>query len=139
MRALRDRRPRRLARQRRPGAAMAELAIILPIFITFAFVPLEVCTMIFVEQSLNVATYEGARTATKKLGTVNETIVRCTEVLEERGIQGGSVSIIPSSFDSLEDGDDVIVTITAPYLPNSSVGMWFLDKQISSSTHMIRE
>ena len=52
-----------LLQQNKQGAAAVEFAIVLPVFVLILLGSIETCTMIFLQQSLEMAAYEGARVA----------------------------------------------------------------------------
>jgi Flp pilus assembly protein TadG len=47
--------------RQRNGAAVVELAAVLPVFVLLLMGTIETCNMIFLQQSLKIAAYEGAR------------------------------------------------------------------------------
>ena len=50
-------------RQRQHGLAMVEFTLVLPVLLLLFFGALECCNMAFLNQTLSVASYEGARHA----------------------------------------------------------------------------
>ena len=47
----------------RGGAAVVELAVVLPVFVVILLGTIETCKMIFIQQSLEIAAYEAVRVA----------------------------------------------------------------------------
>lgn len=82
-----------IKKQRRSGAAAVELALSLPVLLLLLFGTIESCTMIFLQQSLEIAAYEGARVAI--LPKVNATDVQATvnEILTTRRVRDATVRI----------------------------------------------
>lgn len=117
---------------------MTEFALFLPLMVLLAIVPLELAAMTFLKQSIHVGAYEGARLATKKLGTESEAVARCQQIMEERGIAEWEIGIEPD-LDSVNPGDIVTVTVSANYGANAAVGLFYTDTVLTSSVSMMRE
>jgi hypothetical protein len=77
------------------------------------------------KQSLTVAAYEGVRTALVEGATQASVQGKCDQILADRRIQGGSVTIKPSNIASLKAGEYVDVTVTAPVAANTVVPITF--------------
>lgn len=85
------RRRSRANRQRRSGAAVVETALLLPLLVLLAFGSIELSNMVFLKQSLSIAAYEGARTATKPGSTAAQADTRIQEILASRNVTSYSV------------------------------------------------
>src|SRR6188472_1863347 len=79
--------PSRAANCRR-GVAASELAVCLPIVVLLVLATIEACSMVFLKQSLTVASYEGVRTAIDKGATSAQVQTACQQVLNDRKIAG---------------------------------------------------
>lgn len=120
--------------------AAAELAVCLPVVVLLVLATIEACTMVFLKQSLTIASYEGVRTALVDGSTAQDVQAACNQILSDRRIDGATVSIQPSDIPSLVPGDFVDVTITAPCGPNSVLPvMFYQGKTMSSTTSMMIE
>ncbi len=59
----RYRRKLMIGRRPRDGVAATELAVCMPVIVLVVLATIESCAMIFLQQSLSIAAYEGARVA----------------------------------------------------------------------------
>jgi Flp pilus assembly protein TadG len=122
------------------GVAAAELAVCLPIVVLLVLATIEACTMIFLKQSLTAASYEGVRTALVKDSTTKEVEAACDQILNDRKIDGASVTINPANYAALKPGDTVSVTVEAPCAPNSVIPvMFYRGRTLESSASMMVE
>jgi Flp pilus assembly protein TadG len=127
-------------RRQRRGVAAAELAVCLPIVVLLLIGSIEACSMIFLKQSLAVAAYEGARTAIVPGATSAEVTAACDQVLADRKITGGVVTVKPKNIDALTPGDFVDVTVSAPCSANSVVpNTFYRGRTLSSNASMMIE
>lgn len=132
--------PGSLQRSRRRGVAATEFAVCLPIIVLLVLGTIEACSMVFLKQSLAVAAYEGARTAIIPNATADQVKAACEQVLKDRDIDGGTVTIKPSNIDSLAPGDFVDVTVSAPCNANSIVpNKFYKGRTLSSKASMMIE
>jgi hypothetical protein len=65
---------RRTRPRARTAAAAAELAICLPLIVFLLLASLEACSMIFLDHSLTIASYEGVRLAINYAGNNTDTL-----------------------------------------------------------------
>jgi Flp pilus assembly protein TadG len=119
----RGRRPQRGRTTR--GVAAAELAVCLPVVVLIVIATIEACSALFLKQSLTVAAYEGARTALAERTISGSVQAACNQVLADRKVKGGTVTIKPSNIASLKPGDFIDVTVAAPCNSNSAVPTTF--------------
>jgi Flp pilus assembly protein TadG len=122
------------ARRRTRGVAAAELAVCLPVIVLLVVATIESCSALFLKQSLTVAAYEGVRTAIQKGGTAAAVQAKCGQVLTERRVQGSQVTVNPADISTLQKGDFVNVTVSAPCPPNSPVPTAFYRGRTLSTT-----
>ncbi len=127
-------RRRAAARRRTRGVAAAELAVCLPVIVLLVVATIESCSALFLKQSLTVAAYEGVRAVIQKGGTAASAQAVCNQVLTERRVQGSQVTVNPANISSLQPGDYVNVTVSAPCPPNSPVPTTFFRGRTLSST-----
>ena len=104
--------------QQRDGVAAVEFAILTPLLFLIIAGTMEVCSALFLQEALTVCAYEGARTASQRRATEAQVIARVEEVLEERGIENGSVSVDPAP-ETAVIFQPIVVTVTAPTAGNT--------------------
>ena len=132
--------PRRARASQRRGVAAVEFAVCLPVLAMLVFGSLEACTMIFVDQTLSIASYEGIRVAIQKDATSADVIRRCKDILTSRNINGAKVDLQPTNVSGLSPGTDVTVTVSAPCDSNSLIPPWFFGgRTLESQTMMVKE
>lgn len=131
---------RRHSPRHRRAVAASELAVCLPIIVLLVLAMIEACTMIFLKQSLTVASYEGVRTALKQGAAAGDVQTSCDAVLRDRRVQGGAVSIQPGNFASLAPGEYVQVTVSAPTNANAVIpGNFMRGRTLSATATMMKE
>lgn len=101
-------------RSDRTGAAIVEFALVLPLFVIIVLGTIEACSMIFLQQSLEVAAYEGARAAIIPESTSGNVQASAALQLTGRGVKDFAVSVAPGNFGSQPYGTFVRVRVTAP-------------------------
>jgi hypothetical protein len=114
--------------------AAAELAVCLPIVVLLVIATIEACSAVFLKQSLTVAAYEGIRTALDEGATVSSVQDTCKRILAERRVQGARVRVRPADIASLQPGEYVDVTVSAPAAANSVVPTTFYRGRTLSAT-----
>lgn len=127
-------------RVRRTGVACAELAVCLPVLVLLVLLTIESTSMIFVDQSLTVAAYEGARVASAKTATNAMVHARCNSLLDGRQVNGYTVSLDPADVASVLPGDRIAVNVSAPFAGNSICPDWFFgSKVLQAEVTMVKE
>ncbi len=127
-------------KNRTRGAAVIELAITLPVFVLIVIGTIETTQMIFLQQSLEICAYQGARVALIPSSSLANVTGTCDKVLADRRIHGASVSITPTSFQSQPYGTMIEVRVTAPCSRNSAYSPWFYGgKSLTGSVTMMKE
>lgn len=97
------------------------MAICLPVLLTLTLATVDICSAIFIKESVAIAAYEGARTGSVKGGTNAAVVARVKEVLDERGInynENNVVHIHPKSFESANTLEHVRVRVRVPVANN---------------------
>jgi hypothetical protein len=136
--AILQARRRRFATRR--AAAAAELAICLPLIVSLLLASIEACSMIFLDHSLTIASYEGVRVAINYDGTTASATARCNQIITQREVAGATVTISPSNVSNVPKGDPIVVTVSAPCDSNMIIPPWFFGgKTLSASTTMVKE
>jgi sensor histidine kinase regulating citrate/malate metabolism len=108
----------------RIGSATVELAIVLPVFMVMLFGSLEVCHRLFIRQSVVLAAYETARTASRQTATTAAVASKCAQLLQQSEIEGATVQIRDitrgvNHLDSVVTGDEIRIRISVPWGANS--------------------
>ena len=117
-----------------------EFAIILPVLVIFTLGTIDVCSVIFLKESVVLAAYEGARQGVDRGKTNADATSRVSEFLADRGISGGSSSIGGAGFDAADTLEHVSVTVTVPTADNLVSPTWlFGDFNISATCTMRKE
>ncbi|MDZ4657964.1 MAG: TadE/TadG family type IV pilus assembly protein [Bythopirellula sp.] len=131
------------SRNRRPqraGVAAAEFAVCLPVIVLIVLATIEACTMVFLKQSLNIAAYEGARTALAQNVSSVDVVNAAEQVLTERNVNGGTVTISPSNLGAIAPGQYLTVSASAPATGNSVIPIRFYrGRTLTGSATMMKE
>jgi len=131
-------RPRRFANRR--AAAAAELAICLPLIMFLLLASLEACSMIFLDHSLTIASYEGVRMGINYDGTNAQVLARCNQIISERGVENATITINPADVSAVDRGNRITITVAAPCEPNAILPLWFYNgRTLRSATTMVKE
>jgi hypothetical protein len=124
----------------RRGAAAVELAICLPLIVLLVMASIEACTMIFLDHSLTIASYEGVRAGINYDGTNADVLARCNAIINSREIKGAKVILNPPDVASAERGEPVAVTVSAPCNLNMVIPPWFYDgRTLRATITMVKE
>jgi hypothetical protein len=130
---------RRRASDRRAAAAV-ELAICLPLLVLLVMASIEACTMIFLDHSLTIASYEGVRAGINYDGTNADVLARCNSIINSREIKGAKIKINPSDVSQVDRGQPIAVTVSAPCNLNMIIPPWFYDgRTLQATMTMIKE
>ena len=133
----------KINRRNRPirnGEAAVEAALCIPVVILVMFGTLETCSGIFLNESLKIVAYEGARVGVRRGATFASVQERCEEVLAARNVTGAAITISPSNFESLAALEPITVTVTAPYAGNSALAFSIFElRDSTASVAMMRE
>lgn len=133
-------RPLRKQRNNRRGTSAAECAFCIPLVLLLTFATLEICSAIFVKETLTVAAYEGARVGVKRKATNLDAFTQARNILEARGVVDYEINITPEDFSTLSELDLITVNVQAPGAGNSFfIGQFFEGQWISSTVKMVRE
>ena len=125
-RILPTRSPQRSHRHRRAVAAV-EFALCLPVIVLLVLASIAACTMIYVQQPLETAAYETARFAASPGNPNSVASQRGNQILSDRQVNGGQISIRPSSP---RRQDQVDVVVTAPFDQNRLFPRFFFGGQV---------
>ncbi len=107
-------------RKNQRGAAVVELAVCLPVIFLLLMASLELCTKIYLQESLLTAAYEAANVAARGGETTATATARASAILSSRNVAGFAITISPSP-ESCSKGTTMVITVTAPSSSNSVV------------------
>lgn len=110
---------------RREGAAIVEFAVVLPIIVVLVLGTIEATSMVFLQQSLKLAAYEGAGTSIVPSAKLANVQAACARVLESRRISGTTIAIQPANSASEPYGTPIRVEVSAECDSNSFFPSWF--------------
>lgn len=130
----------RKKRRLRRGTSAAECAFCIPVVLLLTFATLEICSAIFVKETLTVAAYEGARIGVKRRATYQDAYDQTLSILEARGLVNYEINISPANFNSLDALDLITINVEAPTAGNSFfIGQFLEGRSLSATVRMVRE
>lgn len=91
--------------------------MVLPALVALTIGTMDVCSMLFLKETVALAAYEGARAGVGRGQTNDDAIDRVIEFLEEREVEfmvNQVVTIDPPGFDEAETLENVTVHVTVP-------------------------
>jgi Flp pilus assembly protein TadG len=124
----------------RKAAAAAEMAICLPLIVMLVLGSIETCSMIYLRHSLTIASYEAARVAIDFDGTSTAAEARCQEILDAREVEDADIDIEPDEVATVDRGQQISVTVSAPCDSNAIIPAWFYGgRTLSHTMTMVKE
>lgn len=131
----------RLRDDQRKGIASLECALCLPIVILITFGTIDLCSAMFLRESITIAAYEGARIGVTNTGTNANCIARVNQVLNERNINFNSDACsINATFETADVLDPVTVSVTVPCAGNLALSGWlFSGRSVQANVTMRKE
>lgn len=127
-------------RQSHHGVAATELALTLPLFAMLVMASIEACTMVFLNHSLSIASYEAARVAINFDANNTDVENRFDTLINARNVSGALLAISPTNVATVPRGTQIALTATAPCDENALLPPWFFGgKTLSVSTTMVKE
>ena len=132
----------RKARDRK-AAATVEFAICLPVLLFLTLGTMDLCSVIFLKESVTLAAYEGSRRGVARGRTNADVTSRIEEFLDDRGIvyeSGGLVTFSSPDFNSADTLENVTITVTVPTAGNMIIPTsLFGDLDVTSTVTMRKE
>jgi hypothetical protein len=116
---------------RRTAAALkfqpagCDKAVVSPLLLFFVSAIIEITGAIYLQQSLTVAAYEGARVALLPNTDSGNVLAASHCILESRKIKGASVNVVPIDLNSADFGDPIQVEVIAPRGQNGFFNRFF--------------
>ncbi len=96
--------------------------------------------MIFLNNSLTIASYEGVRVAINYDATNSDVLARCNQIIDLREVADATVSISPDDVATVPRGQPIEVAVSAPCDSNSIIPPWFYGgRTLSATTTMVKE
>ena len=128
-------------KQKRVGTATVELAVCLPLIVLITFGSIEATNMVFLQQRLTAAAYEGARKATTPGKTSADATAAANSILSQFSISGSTVTVTPTVTATTAVGTQVKVSVTAPVSSNMGniIPFFTTMTNLSASTTMIHQ
>lgn len=132
--------PLRSRRHNRNGAAVVELAVVLPLFVLILMGTIETCKMIFLQQSLEIAAYEASRVTIVPTSKVTEVENAAISILRARRVNDATITVTPSNFQNAAYGSFIRVDVSAPCDSNAPFLLRFYSsKSLTGTVEMMKE
>lgn len=117
---------RKTPNQRRRGAAATEFALLIGPLLILTFGTIEICSAIFLRESVTIAAHEGARIAAQKMSDDDDVVSAVMYALEQRDIDLESMSeaqIVVMSRNPRNAAilEPITVTVSVPTLANTVI------------------
>ncbi len=124
----------------RKGAAVIELAVVLPVLLLILLATIEITSMTFLKQSLKIAAYEATRIALVPNSELANVEAGAQEILNTRKVKDFTIEITPSDFADRPYGTSITVKVTADCSSNCFLNsMLFKGKQVHGQMTMMKE
>ena len=144
---LRNKKSLLLRRKQRDGSVVVEAALVLPIIIGIMFGTLEICSGYYVQESITIASYEGARYAAREYGRVRgddeapfseaEVTDYVTEILTDRGVVSSptiDIDLSGRTFETIQPLEPIRVTVSCGTEGNSTFVFDYMAARTLSAT-----
>jgi Flp pilus assembly protein TadG len=119
---------------------VVEIAVTLPVFVLILFATIETTTMIFLQQSLEISAYQGARIALIPSANSTNVTAAVNQVLTSRDVNSASVTVVPSDSAAQPYGTNITVRVSAPCNANSPFSPWFYGgRTLTGEVTMMKE
>lgn len=117
-----------------------EFAVLLPVLVLILMGTIETCTMIFMQQSLHIAAYEGARVAIVPDSDADDVRNAAIRLLDIRRIKDASITVTPNDIAGAPYGSFIRVEINAPCSSNSVLPLQFYSgRTLRGTVEMMKE
>jgi hypothetical protein len=120
-----------------------EFALVLPALIALTIGTMDICSMLFLKETVVLAAYEGARSGVGRGKTNQDVIDRVIEFLDERDIRFDSDSVViidAPGFDEATTLQNVTVNVTVPAQGNLLIpSQMFGEMSVSAHVTMRKE
>ena len=129
-------------RRNRSGVAVTECAFVAPIIFAFTLFTIEMCTIMFLKESVTIAAYEGARVGIQRNSTNEMVEFRIREFLDQRNItfdESNFAQFSTPGFTTAEKLEHVTTTVSVPARANLPFGWFFGGDEIIATVVMRKE
>lgn len=120
----------------RRGATVAEMALVLPVFVLILFAMFEFTRMAVLRNTADNAAYEGARIAMVTGGTAQEAIAEANRILNIVRTNSAQITVTPAVL--TDETESITVEIDIPMDANGWIVPKFTAGQVLSSTCTLR-
>lgn len=125
---------------RRRGAASVELAVCLPVILLIVFGAIETCSIVFLQQNLQLIAYEAARVAASPYHDTQDGRTAGLQIMDQLELHEGTVTIETSPLPGHSDIGLVRAAVTLPVAANRILPPWALPvSQLSAHCTMVKE
>jgi hypothetical protein len=112
----------------------------MPVIVLIVFAMMETCAMLFLQQSLSVAAYEGARVGLAPGARASDVTDQCRQILDDREVKRATIAVTPADNLGAAEGTWITVQATAPFAENSLAGGWLFSRQsLTANVQMMKE
>ena len=126
-------------RVNRRAVATVELAVCLPVLALLVLGSIEAASFIL-KQTLQVAAYEGIRTAIRSGATDADAVTSAQAILDSRAVRDASIRFPSGSLAALARGQQVAIEVSAPTRTNSPLaGQWVANRTLTARVVMLKE
>lgn len=128
--------------RQRDGVATTECAFALPLIIVFTLFTIDICSVIFLKETVTIAAYEGARVGIQRGGTDASVKFRVQEFLDARGITYNENNVVThgnTSFDDADEMEHVLTQVRVPANGNLPFGWFFTSNRVLARVQMRKE
>lgn len=127
-------------RGNRRAAAIVEFALVLPVLLVVLLGTLETTSMIYRQQTLSIAAYEGCRVALIPKITRGQVEAAVNQILNDRRLRNATITITPNDFVNAPAQSIVEVRVTATAAGNSIIApRFFANRTLTGSCFMMKE
>jgi len=125
---------------RRRGAASVELAVCLPVILLIVFGAIETCSIVFLQQNLQLIAYEATRVAASPYHDAQDGRTAGQQIMDQLELHGGTVTIETAALPGHSDISLVRAAVTLPVAANRILPPWAVPvSQLAASCAMVKE
>jgi len=119
---------------------VTEMAVCMPVLVLLVLATVEACTMLFLQQSLSIAAYEGVRVGLVPDAENINVQYQSELILQDREVKNATVTVTPTDIPGSLVGTWIQVQVSAPFSDNSLVGGWlFNGRTLTATVEMMKE
>jgi Flp pilus assembly protein TadG len=119
---------------------VVELAMLLPLLMVMLLGTIQVCSVIYRQQTLHIAAFEGCRVALVPRITRAQVDAAINQILTNRRVRNATITITPANFTTAAPRTLITVRVDAPAANNSLVAPgFFAGRTLSGFCTMMKE